>query len=276
MFDDLDNNKNQSGDKQSVPILPVVDKNDKQSLSSASISTSNNSVPVSKVEQAPVPNTSFVPLANGPKVEDMFSETDKSKDKPDIFQPKQPGTLVVKESDSKDVPNNKNNKKIFILFLSIVGILVIGVGSFLGYKFFISVKDGIDTDNTIENDNVVENLKIDNGDDKVLDKTLVDVSKDVDTDNDGLTDKEEEAAGSDINKVDTDDDGLTDAEEVKIYMTNPTNEDTDNDGTIDGAEVKNAMNPNGPGRLYKSSNINLDVNKIDTDNGNCSGAGTGR
>ena len=61
---------------------------------------------------------------------------------------------------------------------------------------------------------------------------------DLDSDGDGLTDKEEMLLGTDPFNPDTDGDGLTDGEEVKIYHTDPLNPDSDFDGLSDGAEVK--------------------------------------
>ncbi|MFA5130832.1 MAG: hypothetical protein WC467_00210 [Patescibacteria group bacterium] len=66
----------------------------------------------------------------------------------------------------------------------------------------------------------------------------------IDSDSDGLTDSEENIAGTNINVIDTDNDGLSDYEEVKIYHTNPVNADTDGDGYLDGAEVKSGYDPN--------------------------------
>jgi hypothetical protein len=73
----------------------------------------------------------------------------------------------------------------------------------------------------------------------------------LDSDNDGLSDEEENSLGTNPNKIDTDDDGLYDYEEVKIYQTNPLNPDTDGDGYKDGEEVKNGYNPKGPGKLIE-------------------------
>jgi len=73
----------------------------------------------------------------------------------------------------------------------------------------------------------------------------------IDTDQDGLTDEEELALGTDPNNIDTDGDGLFDREEVMVYKTDPLNPDTDGDGYLDGEEVKNGYNPNGPGKLYE-------------------------
>ncbi len=66
----------------------------------------------------------------------------------------------------------------------------------------------------------------------------------IDSDSDGLTDSEENTAGTNINVIDTDNDGLSDYEEIKIYLTNPLLSDTDGDGYLDGVEVKGGYDPN--------------------------------
>jgi hypothetical protein len=52
------------------------------------------------------------------------------------------------------------------------------------------------------------------------------------------------------NDVDSDHDGLSDKEELALG-TNPTKADTDGDSYADGLEVKNGYNPLGPGKLIK-------------------------
>jgi hypothetical protein len=64
-----------------------------------------------------------------------------------------------------------------------------------------------------------------------------------DTDGDGLTDKEEEALGTDPNNEDTDGDGISDYDEVNEHHTDPTKPDTDGDGMNDGDEIDNGYNP---------------------------------
>jgi len=51
--------------------------------------------------------------------------------------------------------------------------------------------------------------------------------------------------------MDTDNDGLFDREEVEVYKTDPLNFDTDGDGFLDGDEVKAGYNPKGEGKLYE-------------------------
>lgn len=76
------------------------------------------------------------------------------------------------------------------------------------------------------------------------------VGCDKDTDEDGLTDAEEEEFGSDIEKPDTDGDGLTDLEEYDLG-TDPTLEDTDEDTYSDFDEVNESTDPTDPDdRIY--------------------------
>lgn len=92
---------------------------------------------------------------------------------------------------------------------------------------------------------------------------------DRDTDNEGLTDEEEEKFGTDYKNPDTDGDGLNDYEEVRVYSSDPnkadtdgdnlsdydevfvhgtsaTKPDTDSDGLSDGAEIARETNPEKP------------------------------
>ena len=62
--------------------------------------------------------------------------------------------------------------------------------------------------------------------------------QDTDTDDDSLSDGDEvNTYNTDPNDNDSDDDGLTDGDEVNTHGTDPTNEDSDNDGLTDGDEI---------------------------------------
>jgi RHS repeat-associated protein len=69
------------------------------------------------------------------------------------------------------------------------------------------------------------------------DTSLVEVTVPPDADDDGLTNEEEEALGTDPNNPDTDGDGLLDGDEVNTHGTDPLDSDTDDDGLSDGDEV---------------------------------------
>lgn len=94
-----------------------------------------------------------------------------------------------------------------------------------------------------------------------------------DDDQDGLTNGEERATGTDKENPDTDGDGLKDGEEVKRYTTNPTQADTDRDGLNDGAEClthrtnANKKDTDGDGLDdgEEVTSIKTDPTKSDTD-----------
>lgn len=99
------------------------------------------------------------------------------------------------------------------------------------------------------------------------------VTQEVDTDGDGLTDTKEKSLGTDPNNADTDNDGLTDGEEVNEYDTDPLVADTDEDGLSDGDEVNsyntdpNAEDSDGDGLLdgEEVNEYRTDPNATDSD-----------
>ncbi|WP_136688982.1 vWA domain-containing protein [Halorhabdus amylolytica] len=66
-----------------------------------------------------------------------------------------------------------------------------------------------------------------------------------DPDQDGLTNREEQSAGTAPRRADTDDDRLNDSRELALG-TEPTDEDTDDDGLLDGEEVALGTDPLDP------------------------------
>jgi alpha-tubulin suppressor-like RCC1 family protein len=103
---------------------------------------------------------------------------------------------------------------------------------------------------------------------------------DPDTDNDGLNDGVEVAAGLNPKNPDTDNDGLNDGAEVTAGL-DPKNPDTDNDGLNDGAEVAAGLDPKNPdtdndglvdgvetntGTFVSATDTGSDPNNPDTDN----------
>lgn len=95
-------------------------------------------------------------------------------------------------------------------------------------------------------------VKVTDGD-SVGTKTFPLIVKDSsrDSDGDGLTDKEEEAAGTDPHNADSDGDGLTDKEELDGSKNNgeptdPNNPDSDGDGVSDKDEIDAGTDPNDP------------------------------
>jgi len=77
----------------------------------------------------------------------------------------------------------------------------------------------------------------------------------VDSDRDGLSDKQEQIIGTDPRNPDTDHDGLSDSIEVKMQL-NPLNPDTDGDGVKDGDDIWPNIDNN---QLYLFSVIGLSM-----------------
>ena len=183
--------------------------------------------------------------AKGPKpVEDIFSGTDEAAkvEKPAAFQPKMPT-----EEQFVEEPHNFD-KRYFILGFLILCVIAIGAG---GLYFYKQYADKPATENTAEEQqeqNQEQEADIANPDvvSPLADQIII-----TDQDQDGLSDEEEMALGTDPNNIDTDTDGLFDREEVMVYKTDPLNPDTDGDGHQDGVEVKNGFNPNGSGKLFE-------------------------
>ena len=69
---------------------------------------------------------------------------------------------------------------------------------------------------------------------------------DEDFDEDGLTNLEEYNLGTDPFSKDSDYDGLSDYDELKIYNTDPLKYDTDGDKVSDGDEIELGLDPNNP------------------------------
>ena len=79
--------------------------------------------------------------------------------------------------------------------------------------------------------------------------------KNIDTDNDGLSDYDElYVYNTDPYNPDTDGDGLSDYEEIMIFGADPLNPDTDGDGFLDGEETLNCYSP-----LVAGEKIDLDL-----------------
>lgn len=109
---------------------------------------------------------------------------------------------------------------------------------------------------------------------KTLETKKQEEAKNIDSDNDSLSDLEEERLGTGKNNPDTDKDNLNDFEEIKKWKTDPLNPDTDKDGYSDGREVENGYNPLGLDQLDSDfdglgdadeKKIGTNPNKLDTD-----------
>ena len=116
------------------------------------------------------------------------------------------------------------------LKLSILFVLIATALWFIGswWHYTCNIKNTCGSDTPVQNASTDSDTKTDI---PVIPPVNTDAVTIKDTDNDGLSDKEEEKLGSDPLLVDTDGDSIPDNEEVGADYTNPL--DTDQDGTID-------------------------------------------
>lgn len=66
---------------------------------------------------------------------------------------------------------------------------------------------------------------------------------DIDSDNDGLTNRMEYIHNTDPKDDDSDDDNLSDSVEIELYGTSPLDDDSDDDGMPDGWEITHSLDP---------------------------------
>ena len=184
------------------------------------------------------------PLVRGEaKAEDMFAEVDKT-GKPEVFQPRPANT----PSYATVIPEEqiwKNRKG--LIFGSLAVVLVVAISGYFGLKFFAGDKTA-PVSPPVQTE--TEKTSLETVTPEPPDETAV-VPERLDSDQDGLTDEEEAALGTNANNIDSDQDGLTDREEVKVYQTDPLNSDTDGDGYKDGEEIAGDYNPKGQGKLLE-------------------------
>ena len=86
-----------------------------------------------------------------------------------------------------------------------------------------------------------------------------------DLDSDGLSNRAEVAAGTNMTIQDTDRDGLNDAAEIRNYGTDPLVADTDADGLTDATEVSGRTEPTDPDTDGDGLDDGREVNDLDTD-----------
>lgn len=230
-------------------------------------------------------------------IADMFADTEKPP-KPEIFQPKpktEPAAGNYQNFDNippELIAGESKAQKIFSLLMVIIGIAVLGMGGYWGYKYYKNnfaagtnepivneaenINQEADKTGTADNENNAADETDKTANEAPAETTapVEDVNNEAvnatspeetiattvpavktDTDQDGLTDEEETGLGTNLNNVDSDADGLFDLEEVRTYKTNPINPDSDADGYSDGEEVKGGYNPNGDGKLYDLNQV---------------------
>lgn len=132
-------------------------------------------------------------------------------------------TDQVQEHHTEAVADRAGNRKRYLI-MALAAFLLLGLAT-AGFAFWQNNKSNSSAENPAAyvTPPVVEDNK--------------------DSDNDGLTDTEEQNLGTDPNIADTDGDGLADGDEVKLFKTSPISMHSDSDAFDDGTEVKNGYNP---------------------------------
>ena len=204
--------------------------------------------------------------------EDMFEVMDSaSPGAPKIVIPPTPGPMQAKPAQrdlgpaeplstlpgGKATKGAKKAKLINFKLLSIIGsIIIIAVIVVIVVVYTIPTQEA-----DLEND-LLLNSNLNQSDpalpdlgapvtDSINDSQDEIIDSNIDSDGDGLTDRQETVIGTDPFNPDSDGDGLFDNEEVVLYETDPLNTDSDGDTFLDGDEVKNGYNPAGEGKLLQ-------------------------
>lgn len=187
--------------------------------------------------------------------EDIFADVDKTQPvsekparPPEIKLPPPPAEQLTEE----EPPSPRRSKLVIIIIIALIGAGVLATAGWFVFKMVYGQlksekKPSPSPVNSVNkppaNVNFLINQPLIN---QPLNRPTV-----LDSDHDGLTDEEEKLYGTDSLKVDTDGDGLTDRDEAKVFKTDPTNSDTDGDGYLDGQEIRAGYDPKGPGKLFE-------------------------
>lgn len=197
------------------------------------------------------------------KAQDIFSEVDKTV-KPEALKPREnnysaaPSTVIP--ADDSWLKN-----KLMVFGLIFGGLIIVAGGGYLGLRLMAksaapvnqeAVKEEVDNNPAVPETAApaAQEINVEEVNNVIEQPIQPTVTESLDSDQDGLTDEEEAALGTNSNSPDTDQDGLTDREEVKVYGTDSLKADTDGDGYPDGQEVKNGFNPKGQGKLLDINN----------------------
>ncbi len=272
MFDDLkivSQNPASSGGSTAPPNLPIAGAIDVATIpiqGSAPVAEQVVDIFANQQDPASLPMATPPPISNPPVAQSQQQMP------PVVPQPPQNPFLAVQPHiDFSGLPKRKTGAKKWIIIIIVIGISIIagGVFAFMWLSSQRAVAPTLETLPDIIPLNGISNPEIapspsanqPTPDEGSLQPQPQSQQPDIqqkpklapDTDGDGISDKEEEALGTNVFFPDSDFDGLTDYEEVKIYGTNPLLKDTDGDTYEDGNEVRNGYNPVGPGKMSEQN-----------------------
>jgi hypothetical protein len=268
MFDDLTKNQGAADDPAAQPTPPAnlgLGPQEEVSFAQGDLPApaTVNLKPASPAEQTITPGqTAAAPATPPGQAEDIFSSVEEKTPpaKPKVFEPKPvPSAAPAGISPIENENSSHLVKKIIMLSAGILVFAGLAYGGYYGYtRYFkelfgrsvpVANKPAAETPAPIAEEPAAP------AEEPVTPPAYEPAAEEPaalpDADQDGLTDEEETALGTDANNIDSDEDGLFDREEVKVYKTDPLDNDTDNDTFLDGDEVKGGYNPLGPGKLYE-------------------------
>src|SRR3990167_10715724 len=199
-------------------------------------------------------NKYMATIKNKKEPEDILAEVDKVR--------KAPPTPRLRRASAEEktaaAVSAVSHRTFFIIGGVIFIVIIAGIAAYImlsssvKYDYNI-IKTNINVNSQKTNENNNENTVQPSN----INTAAANVSQKItnDTDGDGLINDDEAKAGTDPKNPDTDNDGLSDREEVKTWKTNPLKADTDGDGYNDGQEIKTLNDPKVPGGKL------LDLNK---------------
>lgn len=217
------------------------------------------------LSKPPVPEPPKLPVETPmPKAknepEDIFKEVDSGLVK---SQPAGPvlGSSVLTSEEMKEPGFLARHKKWIILIVVVVVVIILAVVGYGVFWYPSQMVEPLPSTRIVPEETIAPEITTapEIPEAEVEPEPTPSPDEFIDSDNDGLTNLEENELGTDTKKPDTDDDGLSDKEEVKIYNTDPLNPDTDGDTYLDGAEVLAGYNPKGPGKL---ADLQAEIEKL--------------
>ena len=194
-------------------------------------------------------------------------EEEKIKEPEDIFAEVGEKLPEKKVEVAVATPSGEPQKRRIKLWLIILIVILIGTGCWFGFPYlkpsfakateWLKIKKEKTESDLVKEKEMIEELT------EEPEASSEPVLMILDSDGDGLSDEEERILGTDPLNIDTDQDGLTDKEEVKIYQTDPLNPDTDGDGLKDGEEVRQGLNPRNPSPNAKLMDLQQEIQKLE-------------
>ena len=185
---------------------------------------------------------------------------------------KPPTSGTPSKGGASKTPKNKkggSKKTLLIIVLIVLGVAILGAGGYyvltvvlkpsaepvpISQPVIANLNNNVNNNtnketNTSPDENLNENLNTN-------ENTNEDAEGNENTNTETNTNTNTSKIPANAPTKDSDNDGLTDVEE-ELYGTKINKPDTDDDGFLDGEEVKNGFNPTGEGKIIKSDKVTI-------------------